>query len=402
MDDEMAELKAGLNNPQAVLEDMKWAIEYQATKRGLVKGSQRHIEFVMGFAPRKPEPFQLTDTYEDLVAVVEAYQGSGNPKDPAMSGEAQESFLDELVDAEGLESLPDPEPLIQGVLDKDTLNWLQGKPNHGKSLLALDIAACVASGKEWYGFKCEQGIVLYVVAEGSKGAKKRKTAWEIHNEQKMSPQVKFLPRNVRFKNQSDHAKLYRTVEQLQPVLIILDTQARVAAGIEENSNTQMGEFVEALDRLRLICGSAVLTVHHESRDGTNLRGGSVMEGAAETVLRIKKEADTRVIVSCEKQKDDAPFTDLLLEIKRAGPSVVLAKSSSFLPAVEFTEEQKDWARDWWNEIGMTEVSVSEAYTRTGISKAQFYRNVKPFLATGKIEKDEKTAKYRMMFLPTFD
>lgn len=44
------------------------------------------------------------------------------------------------VNSYGLDDLPAPEALIDGILYRDTLAWLHGKPGCGKSFIALDWA----------------------------------------------------------------------------------------------------------------------------------------------------------------------------------------------------------------------------------------------------------------------
>ena len=56
-----------------------------------------------------------------------------------------QALKDRLVDATKLHLLPQPEPLIAGVLDLDTLAWLHGRSGHGKSFVALDMAGHVVT-----------------------------------------------------------------------------------------------------------------------------------------------------------------------------------------------------------------------------------------------------------------
>lgn len=91
------------------------------------------------------------------------------------------------------------------------------------------------------------------------------------------------------------------VAELQPTLILLDTQARITVGMEENAAKDMGEFVDKLERLRRASGACVLIVHHMGRNGEHMRGSTALEGAATTILQASKE-DNEITVSCEKQR----------------------------------------------------------------------------------------------------
>src|SRR5262245_5073211 len=50
----------------------------------------------------------------------------------------------QLLDPAGLHTIPTPTPLVAGWLDTNSIAWLAGKPGHGKTFLAIDIACSVA------------------------------------------------------------------------------------------------------------------------------------------------------------------------------------------------------------------------------------------------------------------
>ncbi|OLT27763.1 hypothetical protein BJF83_17420 [Nocardiopsis sp. CNR-923] len=106
-----------------------------------------------------------------------------------------------LLDSEGMDALPPPAPLIDGVLYLDSLSWLHGKPGHGKSFVALDWAAHIASGIAWQDRDTTRGPVLYLVAEGTSGMAERKRAWEAEHGHRMD--VIFLPMAVQFMSPTD-------------------------------------------------------------------------------------------------------------------------------------------------------------------------------------------------------
>ena len=81
--------------------------------------------------------------------------------------------------------LPPPEPLVEGWIDKATLNVIYGKPKLGKTFVGLDLALCVATGAYWHGVPVEKTNVLYIAAEGVPYYPPRLRAWQavnnIHN-----------------------------------------------------------------------------------------------------------------------------------------------------------------------------------------------------------------------------
>jgi len=70
-------------------------------------------------------------------------------------------------------------PLIEGVLDLDSMAMLYGRRGSYKSL-ALDWALCVANGTRWHSRPTTQGTVVYLVGEGLNGFVQRIDAWRAH------------------------------------------------------------------------------------------------------------------------------------------------------------------------------------------------------------------------------
>jgi len=83
-----------------------------------------------------------------------------------------------LYSAAEIKRLPPPEWLIDGHLVQNSIAVLYGPSGGGKSFLALDGALSVATGRDWLGRPVQQGVVIYVLAEGASGFGARITAWE--------------------------------------------------------------------------------------------------------------------------------------------------------------------------------------------------------------------------------
>lgn len=210
-------------------------------------------------------------------------------------------LLAEMLTPEQLRTRPKPRPLINGVLDVNTCAWLIGKSGSYKSFVALDWAGHVARGKPWMGRAVRRGPVVYLVAEGAEGMTLRLDAWEkLHGPME---NVRFLPRPVQASDVQAWVTLCRACALLAPALIVLDTQARVTVGMEENSNTDMGLFIERVEWLRRITGACVLVVHHIGRSGTDARGASAIDGAQGSELRLERTGDLKATIWMDKQKD---------------------------------------------------------------------------------------------------
>jgi hypothetical protein len=223
-----------------------------------------------------------------------------------------QALLAELIPASGLDGIPPPTPLVPGLLDRDSLARVIGKSGHGKSFFMIDIAGHVALGMDWHGRPCTQGDVVYMVAEGAAGIRKRVRAWERYHEVELGERVRFLPRPVQVK--SDEWNVWiAAMATLKPALIVVDTQARVTAGANENGPEDMGLLVQRLERLRRYTGACIVLVHHKGHSGEHGRGHSSVIAAMDAEIEVTKEDKAKIAILSTKQKDEEDFDPIRLQ-----------------------------------------------------------------------------------------
>lgn len=286
-----------------------------------------------------------------------------------------------LLDSAALDSIPVPQPLIDGILYADTLAWLHGKPGCGKSFVALDWAACIAGGLPWQMHETAQGPVLYVIAEGVSGLRGRVRAWEDYAQQKTA--VTFLPVAVQFLDPRDLAAITAIAGELKPVLIVIDTQARVTVGADENSARDMGRFVAEADKLRQASKACVLLVHHEARAGDNMRGSTALEGAAATLIRITKDG-TFLRLDCPKQKDAAPFDPIRLRLVPQLGSVTIQSHDGVGLDEEMSASEQKIIGVLRESFGTTGASGSKLFDVAGVAKTSYYRALNRLVTHGAV------------------
>lgn len=186
-----------------------------------------------------------------------------------------ESVTDELPNPEGLEDVWDnlPElapPLIDGVLRQGHKMLIAGPSKAGKSYSLIELTCAIAEGKDWLGWKCSQGRVLYVNLELDRASclhrfKDIYTAmgWEpryIRNidiwnlRGKSVPMDKLAP------------KLIRRASKKNYIAIIIDPIYKIITG-DENSADQMAQFCNQFDLVCTELGCAVIYCHHHSKGG---------------------------------------------------------------------------------------------------------------------------------------
>ncbi|GGV64507.1 helicase RepA family protein [Streptomyces massasporeus] len=286
-----------------------------------------------------------------------------------------------LVDASDVDLLPDPEPLIDAILDRDTLVWMYGPPASYKSFLALHMSGCVVTGDRFCGHAVMRtGTVLYLCAEGKRGLKKRVKAWERHHGKTMKG-VKFLPVAVQLLDDEQVDALVRLCGETGPVLVVIDTQSRCTVGMDENSNGQMGQLVDAADRIRKATGACVLLLHHTGRDGKGLRGASAMDGAADAMIKVEADKGAgAVTMSSGKQKDSAEFPPITLRVQVEAESLILSHE----PVRISTGGEGEVLRVLTECFTTAAASPSKIIELADASKATVYRALESLVAKGAV------------------
>jgi hypothetical protein len=220
---------------------------------------------------------------------------------------------DRLLDLDGLLAITPPEPLIDGLLYRNSLAQLAGAPGTYKTFAAVAVCCSLAAGKRLVGTFAvpKPATVIYAAAEGADGLATRILAfcetWNI-NPDDVFTRLRVLPCPIQLGGLIDVAEAVDMVTALDADLLVLDTRARCTVGLEENSATEQGKAIEAADRIRRAANCTVWVIHHSPRSGTAGRGTNAWDGAIWSDLRIERDGAAAVI-RCEKHKDTVDGCD---------------------------------------------------------------------------------------------
>jgi hypothetical protein len=197
------------------------------------------------------------------------------------------------------------EPLIEDVLDVETLSIVYGESGVGKSFQEMDKDFCIAAGLPWAGKKTKQGAVVWIAAEGGRGVFKRLEALKQHYQRDDVPFF-IVPCPVDLLR--PHADTKPLIEMIQGierdkgvkvVKATVDTLSRALAGGNENGPEDMGALIKNCDRLRFACRCHLTLIHHTGlADKSRARGSSLLRAAADTEIEI-----TRGRIRITKQRD---------------------------------------------------------------------------------------------------
>jgi len=220
---------------------------------------------------------------------------------------------------------PAPEWLIEGVIQRDTLNLFYGPENSFKSFLVLDLALSAAAKRPWAAYGGDKMLggyaparpltTVYIAGEGAGGIEQmRRPAWRKHYGVDSPLPFFTIDEMPIFKSADDIERLTKAIRdaELSPDLIVVDTAARAMLDLDENSVKDTGLFIAACDRLKREFRCAVLVVHHSGKDDRKgSRGSSNLPASFDA--RFKVKGDTASLVATiknEKQKDGEPWSSL--------------------------------------------------------------------------------------------
>lgn len=207
---------------------------------------------------------------------------------------------------EALKAMPPANPLVDGLLDLDSLALIYGSSGASKTFLAVDLALHVATGSWWNGCAVKPGPVVYVAAEGARGLGRRITAWQHHHQvydlERHHP-IWWVTMPINLHNASWAGTFAEFCEARTPALVVIDTLARCMAGGDENSAKDAGVVIDHLDRIKRRTGACVAPVHHSGKDASSgARGSSALRAAVDTELEVSSTDDI-VTLKITKQKD---------------------------------------------------------------------------------------------------
>ena len=244
-------------------------------------------------------------------------------------------------------NMPPPEWILKDVLQLDSTCLLYGPPGKGKSFLALEMAFATVSGNKSIFDVERPGPVIYVAGEGVAGIGVRVKAWQQDRNTELSRGLAVLGEPVQLADKRSRRKFIDAVEdemEEDPTLIIFDTLARCAVGLDENSAKDMGLVIEGIDKIRHNFGSSIILVHHSTKGSAKTeRGSSAIYGAVDTALSLNTDGKKYIKLECQKQKNGEEMRVKSLELCSVDPSCVIradrdAKKQSarekFIDAVE--------------------------------------------------------------------
>jgi hypothetical protein len=243
-------------------------------------------------------------------------------------------------------ALPDPRLDIEGVTQEGALEVGYGPSDAGKSTLYAGRACCLATGRDWHGFKIlRSGPVVVLVFEGMHAFKKKIRAWKAANGFAADEPigVYVVDQHVNFLDQVDVFRLVQVMRGTHAIELIVDTLAQSIGADEDNDKMQTAVTNAAM--LRRLTGARVVFIHHTGKNRKRgARGGTALTAAADTVLSLDEEKEAHVL-RCVRQRDGERFLPVFLKLsKTPDGSTVLFERRDPVPAALISDRARERAK----------------------------------------------------------
>jgi phage/plasmid primase-like uncharacterized protein len=229
-----------------------------------------------------------------------------------VAGPVRDKLAFEFSRADSLE-LTEIKWVVDDYIEADSLAQVFGDPGGGKSFVSIDLACCVATGKDWHGHQVQQGAVFYIAGEGHNGLARRFKGWELGNGISLDGAPLFKShRAAQLYDATEAALVADSIKTLSaecghiPSMIVIDTLARNMGG-DENSTQDMNSFIQHLDTyLRQDYKCCVLVVHHSgAMDKDRSRGSTALKGALDAEYKCQLDSGSKTIQFESKKMKDA-------------------------------------------------------------------------------------------------
>jgi hypothetical protein len=208
-----------------------------------------------------------------------------------------------------------PPDLIAGMLGDSGLSRIIGRSNEGKTFVAVDIAASVATGLDWHGRSVSRGSVLYVNYEDNDGLMDRFLAWDqAHagllgryedNLRVVDPVSEVFISELSDASRARRNEFGRMIRDSGARLVIFDTQSMATVGADENDSTEMTKAVMWMKQVvARVPHCQLLLIHHRGHNGEHGRGSSAVYAAMDTELSVERPDPGKpdIVVTTTKQR----------------------------------------------------------------------------------------------------
>ncbi len=243
--------------------------------------------------------------------------------------------------------------LIQDLVPQNTVTLFSGDGGTGKSLLSLQLAVAVSTGRQWIGKAVSEGSVIYMSAEDDDNELHRRLDDILRAERGAYDDLKGLTLRslagesallaIEDKVSLIASELFEELDERAadeaPTLIVIDTLADVYPA-NENDRAKVRQFIGILRGLAIKRQCAVLLLGHPSLTGLSSGSGSSGSTAWNNSVRSRLYLSRITDNGFESDPDRRVMTTMKANYGRIGGETHMKwLSGVFVP--EITEQGLD-------------------------------------------------------------
>jgi hypothetical protein len=235
--------------------------------------------------------------------------------------EAKTSYIRErlpILDWQALwADTTEEEWIVEPLLAKRRLVALYSAPKVGKSLLMLELAAGIASGRPVLGNSATQPLaVLYVDFENDPRGDIRTRLEAMGYAPGDLGNLCYLsfPTLAKLDTKQGADELLAAIAEYACEVVVIDTVSRSVAGDENENDTWLNFYRHTGLRLKQ-AEVAMIRLDHSGKDESKgQRGGSAKSGDVDAVWRLSKLGDDTFRLSCEAHR--FPISEQVVDLQR--------------------------------------------------------------------------------------
>jgi len=278
---------------------------------GDLQAASRHL---------RDQGYGTEQTHPDLPPWTPPERAPTNPDEADQATQLRREYVLEHLPATDWHTLwadnTEEDWIVEPLLPARRLIALYSAPKVGKSLLMLELAAAIASGREILGTTPTPRRLLYVDFENDPRTDIRERLTNMGYGPGDLDNLTLLsyPNLASLDSEKGSQELMSAIEVYGAEVVIIDTVSRSIAGDENENDTWLDFFRHTGLKLKQ-AGVALIRLDHSGKDETKgQRGGSAKSGDVDAVWRMSKASDDLFDLVCEANR--LPIAERSLTIRR--------------------------------------------------------------------------------------
>lgn len=205
-----------------------------------------------------------------------------------------------------------PDFMINDILESDSHGILFGASMTYKTFIALSLAYSICTGSNFFKHQVfKKGKVLYICGEGKIALSRRLLAIRLTFGD-FNGNLFILHDCISIDNGIDMIRLKNAIDEIKPVLVIIDTFSSLVSDTDENSNSEVAKTLKGVART---CSNGItssLLLHHSGKDSNaGARGAYAFKGNTDYMFEATRTGDSMITtLHCRKQKDGEDFAPI--------------------------------------------------------------------------------------------